>query len=109
MSLLTGLLASAAAAAAAAVLLAGCSTAPPTASPALSAPPVATAAPAPDPRTSSTDHFLKGKAFALSGETDCARLEFDAALETFRRRARPGDADDLEFARQLYELSLIHI
>ncbi|HKC23861.1 MAG TPA: LysM peptidoglycan-binding domain-containing protein [Thermoanaerobaculia bacterium] len=50
-----------------------------------------------------TEHFYKGKALALAGDADCARSEFDQALESFRASARPGDSDDATFADQLYE------
>lgn len=80
----------------------GCSSAPP--------PPVAVSAsvapaapPPPDPRVEAAERFYRGKAAALTGDVDCARIEFDAALEHFRAHARPGDDDDLRFAQQLYE------
>ena len=60
-------------------------------------------APAPDPRVEATERFYRGKAAALTGDADCARREFDAALEHFRTHARPGDVEDLRFAQQLYE------
>ncbi|MCG3193456.1 MAG: hypothetical protein DIJKHBIC_02708 [Thermoanaerobaculia bacterium] len=50
-----------------------------------------------------SEQFYRGKAHALSGEPDCARLEFDAALETIRQNARPGNAADLAFAQQLFD------
>ena len=55
-------------------------------------------------RDAATEHFYRGKSFALAGEADCARLEFQEALgETFRVASRAGDADDLLFAGQLWE------
>jgi membrane-bound lytic murein transglycosylase D len=56
-----------------------------------------------DPREAATDRFYRGKTHALSGDAECARLEFDEALESFRTHARPGDTDDLNFAAQLYD------
>lgn len=85
----------------------GCSTttAPPPA-PAV----VATAAeaaapecPAPDPRQEASDRFHRGKTHALAGDSACARLEFEAALEGFRAAMRPGDSSDLAFAGHLWE------
>jgi membrane-bound lytic murein transglycosylase D len=62
------------------------------------------ATPEPSPaQTIATDHFYKGKSLALSGDADCARAELDEALESFRLAARPGNAEDLAFADQLYE------
>ncbi|MEO6326846.1 MAG: LysM peptidoglycan-binding domain-containing protein [Thermoanaerobaculia bacterium] len=56
-----------------------------------------------DAKEAATEHFYRGKALALAGDGDCARLEFTDALEGFREKARPGDAEDLEFAGQLFE------
>lgn len=58
---------------------------------------------APDPRQVASDHFHRGKAHALAGDTGCARLEFQAALDGFRAAMRPGDASDLAFAGHLWE------
>ena len=94
--------ASLAAALAAALIdgLAGCANAPPPAVPA--------AAPAPTPasqpaRNAATEHFYRGKSFALAGDADCARMEFQDALEAFRTGSRGDDSDDLLFAGQLWE------
>lgn len=54
-------------------------------------------------RRISSDHFYRGKALVLSGDADCARLEFRDALESFRVASRAGDPEDLEFAQRLYE------
>lgn len=90
--------------AAAAALVPGCTTAPPPAQ-------AGKATPAPEEpaglqtelRRESTASFYRGKAYALSGDADCARVEFDRALEAFREASRPGNTDDLEFGRKLYE------
>ena len=70
------------------------------------APPAKRAEDPPKPteaQNTATEHFYKGKALALAGDADCARSEFDQALESFRASARPGDSDDTTFADQLYE------
>ena len=85
-----------------AAALAGCSAAPPPPAPAALAP--APAVPESQAsREEATEHFYRGKAFALAGEADCAREELRDALETFRLASRSGDADDLVFAGQLWE------
>ena len=56
-----------------------------------------------DSKNTATEHFYRGKALALAGDGDCARLEFTEALEGFRQAARPGDPEDIEFAGQLFE------
>jgi membrane-bound lytic murein transglycosylase D len=63
---------------------------------------------APEPDSSeayriASEHFYRGKAHALSGDAGCARLEFDAALDTVRKNFKSGKAEDLAFAQQLYE------
>jgi hypothetical protein len=84
--------------------LGGCSTAP--------SPPSADVPPQPipvrleplvDARAVATEHFYRGKAYALSGDAACARIEFDDALEQFRLLSRKGDPEDLNFAWQLWE------
>lgn len=87
------------------VLQAGCST---TTSSSLSSPGTVGAAAvqvpaAPDPRQEASDRFHRGKALALAGDTACARLEFEAALEGFRRAMSPGNPSDLAFAGQLWD------
>ncbi len=57
----------------------------------------------PDARGVATEHFYRGKEFALSGDAACARIEFDRSLEYFREHSRPDDPDDLNFAQQLWE------
>ena len=81
----------------------GCATAPPPTLP--SAPPQRSIIPEPprDSRAIATEHFYRGKAFALSGDPSCARVEFEQALDEIRLHSRPGDPDDLEFAQQLWE------
>lgn len=84
--------------------LAGCSSTP--AAVVAAAPVVAT--PPPEPprpttRDAAAEGFRRGKALALAGDADCARLEFQEALETFRAGARPGDPDDAAFAEQLWQ------
>lgn len=85
--------------------LGACSSAPPALAPtALGSPAaLATPPPAPDARHQATELFYSAKGHALGGDAECARIEFDAALERFRAAARPGDAEDLHFAQQLYE------
>jgi membrane-bound lytic murein transglycosylase D len=58
---------------------------------------------APDARALATEHFYRGKAFALSGDAACARIEFDEALETFRKYSKASDLEDLNFAQQLWD------
>lgn len=64
-------------------------------------------APAPvetaSPKQLATESFYRGKALALSGDSSCAGLAFDEALEAFRSAARPGNAEDLAFAEDLYD------
>jgi membrane-bound lytic murein transglycosylase D len=75
-----------------------------TAEPAPAAKPAAAVPAEPSPaQVTATEHFYKGKTLALSGDTGCARAELDEALESFRVAARPGNAEDLAFADQLYE------
>ena len=85
-----------------AAAFAGCTTAPQAAAPSAAAPlpavPESQAA-----RDAASEHFYRGKALALAGEADCARVEFQEALETFRIASRPGDEDDLAFAGELWE------
>ncbi len=88
------------------LLAAGCSTT--TTSPAPSAAPVAAAidaaaCPETDPRQEASDRFHRGKAHALAGDTACARLEFEAALEGFRAAMRPDSSGDLAFAGHLWD------
>ncbi len=86
---------------AALALLAGCATTPPPPAPVAASPvPVPASQSA---RDTATEHFYRGKSFALAGEADCARLEFRDALETFRKASRGDDADDLLFGLQLWE------
>ncbi len=61
------------------------------------------APPPPSARDVATEHFRRGKALALEGEADCARIEFLQALETFRQAARPEETDDAAFAEQLWQ------
>ena len=89
------------------LLLTGCSSTP---SPSLSPAPAvaaatdpATSCPPPDPRQEASDRFHRGKTYAIAGDTNCARLEFEAALEGFRTATRPGNAGDLAFAGQLFD------
>ena len=67
------------------------------------APPPTRVETAPDARAIATEHFYRGKSFALSGDAACARIEFDQALEAFRLHSKPGDQDDLNFAQQLWD------
>ncbi len=87
-------------------LAAGCSSTKTAATP-MPAPVVrvadAAACPEPDPRQEASDRFHRGKAHALAGDAACARLEFEAALESFRTAMRPGNSGDLAFAGQLWE------
>jgi membrane-bound lytic murein transglycosylase D len=89
---------------AAAAALAGCSSTP---APVVTTPPVVATPPPepprPTPRDTAAEGFRRGKALALAGDADCARLEFQEALETFRAAARPGDAEDAAFAEQLWQ------
>ena len=79
----------------------GCASSAPLPAP---APPTPTKVePAIDARTLATEHFYRGKAFALSGDPACARIEFDQALEEYRRHSNPADLDDLNFAQQLWD------
>ncbi|MFI5180310.1 MAG: transglycosylase SLT domain-containing protein [Thermoanaerobaculia bacterium] len=57
----------------------------------------------PSAREVASEQFRKGKALALVGEADCARLEFQKAIETFRSGARSDDPDDAAFAEQLWQ------
>src|SRR5438309_797777 len=68
-----------------------------TAKPPEPAPAKAEAAPS-AAQQAATDHFYRGKALALAGDVNCARIEFDLALETFRLGVRPGEPADLAFA-----------
>jgi membrane-bound lytic murein transglycosylase D len=84
--------------------LAGCSSTPVAvvaAAPVVATPPPEP--PRPTTRDAAAEGFRRGKALALAGDADCARLEFQEALETFRAGARPGDADDAAFAEQLWQ------
>lgn len=88
------------------LVAAGCSTTTPAPAPT----PVVAAAdvedpasPAADPRQEASDRFHRGKSHALAGDVDCARLEFEAALEGFRAAMRPGDSGDLAFAGHLWD------
>jgi membrane-bound lytic murein transglycosylase D len=81
--------------------LAGCASAP---APRAAAP----AAPSPESlalagREQATELFYRGKAFALSGDGDCARDAFRNALETARAASRPGNVSDLAFAGDLWD------
>ena len=58
---------------------------------------------APDARQEASDRFHRGKALALAGDSACARLEFEAALDGFRTAMRPGNPGDLAFAGQLWD------
>ncbi len=58
--------------------------------------------PRPSPQEVATEQFQRGKALALAGDADCARLAFRDATETFRKEARPDDPDDALFAAQLW-------
>lgn len=93
----------------AAFLAAGCSSTQPSANaPAAPAAPAATVAetapcPAPDPRQEASERFHRGKTHALTGDSACARLEFDAALEGFRTSMRRDNSGDLAFAGQLWD------
>ncbi len=82
----------------------GCSSAP---APTVSLPPPAAPAPAapapPSARETATEQFRKGKALALAGDPECARLEFLGALETFRAGARADDPGNAAFAEQLWQ------
>lgn len=85
-------------------LAAACSTtAPPASVSGVSATAAKVTASATDPRQEASDRFHKGKVYALAGDSACARLEFEAALEGFRSAMRPGDSADLAFAGQLWE------
>jgi membrane-bound lytic murein transglycosylase D len=84
--------------------LAGCTGAQPPVTAA--APPPAPAAPAPATPTArevATEHFRSGKALALSGDADCARIEFREAIEAFSKEARPQESGDAAFAEQLWQ------
>lgn len=59
--------------------------------------------PPPDPRQEASDRFHRGKAHAIAGDADCARIEFEAALDGFRTAMRPDNPGDLAFAGQLWE------
>lgn len=83
--------------------LGGCASAPRAALEPVPPPPEPVAPATPDPRVVSTERFYRGKELALSGDASCARLEFEAALAAFDAAARPGDADDLAFAGELWE------
>jgi membrane-bound lytic murein transglycosylase D len=84
--------------------LAGCSSTRATVTAAApAAAPAAPEPPQPTARDVATERFQRGKALALAGEADCARLEFRGALETFRQGARPEDPDDAAFAEQLWQ------
>jgi membrane-bound lytic murein transglycosylase D len=82
----------------------GCSTAPaPTAAAPPPEPPAAAEPAPPSARETASEDFRKGKALALTGDADCARLEFQKAIEVFRSGARPDDPDDAAFAEQLWQ------
>jgi len=84
--------------------VAGCSSTPATTAAVLPSPPPAPPAPAPPtPREEATQLFQTGKALALAGDAECARLDFRRAVETFRAGARAGDPDDGLFAEQLWQ------
>lgn len=59
--------------------------------------------PPPDPRQEASDRFHRGKAHAIAGDADCARIEFEAALDGFRTAMRADNPGDLAFAGQLWE------
>src|ERR1039457_7066266 len=54
-------------------------------------------------RRLATEQFYQGKSLALAGESDCARMAFREALETFRIASRPGNPSDLAFASELHD------
>lgn len=82
----------------------GCSSAPaPTVSAAPPPAPVPAATTPPSARETVAEQFRKGKALALAGDAECARLEFHGALETFRAGARADDPEDAAFAEQLWQ------
>jgi membrane-bound lytic murein transglycosylase D len=88
------------------LLSAGCSTTAPSASPSATGTTASAEDPAGqavDPRQEASDRFHRGKAHALAGDSACAELEFEAALEGFRAAMRPGDPGDLTFAGHLWE------
>lgn len=49
-----------------------------------------------------SERFYKGKAYALAGDADCARLEFEAALDAIREKDL-ADPAMREFGFQLYD------
>lgn len=59
--------------------------------------------PPPDPRQEASDRFHRGKVHAIAGDADCARIEFEAALDGFRTAMRADNPGDLAFAGQLWE------
>ena len=82
----------------------GCSSGPkPAVAVVPAAPPAPPEPPRPTAREAATELFLRGKGLALAGDAECARLAFREALETFRKEARPDDADDAVFAEQLWQ------
>jgi membrane-bound lytic murein transglycosylase D len=88
------------------LLTVGCSTTAPPPSPSASGTAAALEEPASqavDPRQEASDRFHRGKSYALAGDSACAHLEFEAALEGFRAAMRPGDSGDLAFAGHLWE------
>lgn len=88
------------------LLSAGCSTTAPSASPSATGTSVSAEDPASqavDARQEASDRFHRGKTHALAGDSACAQLEFEAALEGFRAAMRPGDTGDLAFAGHLWE------
>lgn len=88
----------------AAAALSACSSAPVPAAPPPPPPAPAPAPPAPpSPRETATAQFRRGKALALAGEAECARLEFFGALETLRAGSRADDPEDAAFAEQLWQ------
>ena len=72
-------------------------------SPAVAASDTVPARSVPDPRQEASDRFHRGKGHAIAGDPACARLEFEAALEGFRKSMRPGNPGDLAFAGQLWD------
>ena len=88
----------------AAAALAGCSSAPPPAEAvSLSTPPAAPETPVASAREVASEKFQRGKALALAGEEECARLEFHGAIDAFLAATRPDDPEDDLFAEQLWQ------
>ena len=83
--------------------LAACTSAPPPARTEALSPPAPAVAALVDPQQEASERFLRGKAFALAGDGDCARIEFDEALGYFRTHANQEDPEQLAFGEQLYD------